>query len=59
MRTPHTSAAKGKRIFVITKSGERFIDKFVDKDSRHIFFENHVIERGDVKVFSIYRPRTK
>lgn len=57
MRTPHTAAFKGKRIFVITKSGEKFVDKFMDRDSRHVYFENRVIERDKIRVFSIYRAK--
>ena len=59
MRTPHTAVKKGKRVKVVLKSGEEFIDKFVDRKSRYVTFENRKVLKGDIKSFAIFKgPRS-
>ena len=55
MRTPHTAAKKGKRVKVILKSGEEFVDKFIDRKSRYVTFEKRRVLKGDIKSFSIFK----
>lgn len=55
MRTPHTAVKKGKRVKVVLKSGETFIDKFMDRKARYVIFENHKVEKGNIKSFSIFK----
>ena len=55
MRTPHTGVYRGKRVQVEMLDGKKFIDKFLEKDSRHIYFENRTIPRGRIKSFKIIK----
>lgn len=55
MRTPHTAVKKGKRVMVKLKSGERFVDKFLDRKGHYVIFENHKVVKGNIKSFSIYK----
>ena len=55
MRTPHTGVYRGKRVQVEMLNGVKFIDKFLEKDSQHIYFENRTIQRGKLKSFKIIK----
>jgi len=55
MRTPHTAVKKGKRVKVILKSGEVFVDKFIDRKSRYVAFETRKVLKGDIKSFAIFK----
>lgn len=55
MKTPHTAVKKGKRVMVKLKSGERFVDKFMDRKANYVIFENHKVVKGDIKSFGIYK----
>lgn len=60
MKTPHTAVYKGKRVKVILRDGEEFIDKFVDRKSRFVIFENHSkVLRGSIKSFAIIKTQPK
>ena len=39
MGCPHTTFYVGKRVRVVLTTGERFVGKFRERRSRHIFFE--------------------
>jgi hypothetical protein len=51
----HTSAPKGKRIRVVLRNGDVFIDKFVDHKSGVVRFKEHSIRTSDLKSFTIVR----
>jgi len=55
MRTPHTAVKKGKRVKVVLKSGEEFVDKFIDRKSRYVTFETRKVLKGDIKSFGIFK----
>lgn len=55
MRTPHTAVKKGKRVKVVLKNGETFVDKFIDRKSRYVTFENRTVLKGDIKSFAIFK----
>ena len=55
MRTPHTAAKKGKRVKVVLKNGEEFVDKFIDRKSRYVTFENRKVLKGDIKSFAVFK----
>lgn len=55
MRTPHTAVKKGKRVIVRLKTGERFIDKFMDRKGNYVIFENHKVVKGNIKSFGIFK----
>jgi hypothetical protein len=58
MRTPHSSTYKGKRVYVILRDGTEFVDKFVDKKGRFVYFETHGRVRiQELRVFTIYKNR--
>lgn len=50
-RAPHTHFPRGKRVFVILRNGEKFIDRYIKKsdDDKTVRF----LERGDILVKSI------
>ena len=54
MRTPHTSTYKGKRVFVILRDGQRFVDKFLDKKAGYIVFAGRGrVPVREIRVFTI------
>lgn len=56
MKTPHTSAYRGKRVHVVLKNGQSFVDKFVEKTGRYVRFRNvGKVIRGDIKAFTIVK----
>lgn len=55
MKTPHSSAPRGKRIYVKLKTGEVFIDKFIKNENHWVYFENRKVHVKEMKSFSIYR----
>ena len=52
----HTSTHKGKRVRVKLKDGTVFVDKFVDKKSTYVIFEEHkkVLKKSIVS-FAIFK----
>lgn len=55
MRTPRAAVKKGKRVKVTLKNGDMFVDKFVDRKSRYVAFENRTVLKGDIKSFAIFK----
>jgi hypothetical protein len=55
LRAPHTSAPKGKRVRVVLRNGEVFVDKFVERTARHVVFETRAVRTRDLKSFTITR----
>lgn len=56
MRTPHSGTWEGKRVKVVLKSGESFIDKFAGSKGKYRFFKNHSrVQVGDIKAFIIWK----
>lgn len=54
----HTTAHLGKRVFIILKTGERFVDKLVEMKSQYYEFEERgCIYRYEIRSFSILRPK--
>lgn len=54
-RTPHTSCARGKRVRVVLRTGETFVDKFMAKTSREIVFAQRRVARGEIRAFTIWK----
>lgn len=55
MRTPHTAVRKNKRVLVKMRDGIMFIDKFMDRDSRHVYFEGRTVPRSQIESFKIVK----
>lgn len=54
--TPHTSCRRGKRVRVVTQSGQVIIDKFVERTGKGIILRKTGFLRGrDIKAFSLFR----
>jgi hypothetical protein len=51
----HTVAPMGKRVLVVLKTGERFVDKFKGKKGRRVFFDGQCVEKENIKSMTIYR----
>lgn len=51
----HTRTYPGKRVIVVLKNGERFIDKYRDTDKGCCIFDNHRVPTGEMKSMTIYR----
>ncbi len=58
MRTPHTYTNRGKRVRVQLRTGEVFIDKFLERTKKKIliFESGRRVRQGDIKSFSDHRP---
>lgn len=54
-KTPHTSCIPGSRVYVETRDGERFVDKFREKKGNYRLFDNHKIHKGNIAVFFIVK----
>lgn len=53
--SPHTSTIRGKRVRVKLRSGEVFIDRFLERTKSYVFFEKRgKITKGDIISFSNY-----
>ena len=54
-RTPnHFSCRKGKRVFIKLTNGKAFIDKFVEKRSKHMVLEDYgKLLFSNIEVFTI------
>lgn len=57
MKTPHTATFRGKRVRVVLKTGETFIDRFITRTpGKWVEFQQHGrVRSGDIKAFSNYR----
>lgn len=53
----HHGFKKGKRVFLILKSGEKIIDKFVDSNSNYIILENGKYNWKDIRATTINKNR--
>lgn len=53
----HTTFARGTRCFVKLKSGESFVDTFVERTDRRIFFKHHTVEHRDLQACGKYREQ--
>lgn len=51
----HTSAPKGKRVRVVMRNGDSFIDKFVEKKSSRIIFETRTVNTREMASMTIVR----
>ncbi len=52
----HSGTTKGKRVRIKLKSGEVFVDKFVDSKSGYCFFEERGrVAKKDISNFSIHK----
>ena len=53
--SPHTSTIRGKKVRVKLRSGEVFIDKFLERTKSYVFFEGRgKVMKGDIVSFSNY-----
>ncbi len=51
----HTQAPRGKRVLVVLKDGERFVDKFIMKEKQTCVFAERTVKVADMKSMTIYR----
>lgn len=55
-RSPHTATHKHKRVKVVLADGTTFIDRFMDRTPKWVFFkERGKMRRGDIKAFTVYK----
>ena len=55
MKTPHTSAPRGKRIRVVLRNGDVISDRFVERTGKFIVPEGMKLRGSDIKSLSIDR----
>lgn len=59
MGAPHTGAPRGKRVRVVLRDGTVFIDKFWERDHRHVYFgtppDLRKVARSEMKSMTIVR----
>jgi hypothetical protein len=57
-KTPHTHYSRGKRLFLIMRNGETFVDRFVERRGRVMVLEDAGrVEVAAIRAVSFYRPR--
>lgn len=48
----HTATYRGKRVLVTLRSGEQFVDRFVERTpKKFVVFEGRKVRVGDIKQF--------
>jgi hypothetical protein len=53
----HSGVKRGKRVLITLRSGEKIVDKFIDRGSNHIQFAEHGrIPKADIVNMVIYKP---
>lgn len=58
MRVPHTGCNKGKRVRVILRTGETFIDTFLERTNKHVFLKNAGrIAKDTIRAFTIWKHK--
>ena len=56
-KQPHTSTVPGRRVYVETRDGEVFIDRFVERrKNKRVVFAGRTVPAGDIAVFRRARP---
>lgn len=54
--TIHTSTYKGKRVYIVTKDGAKFVDKFLDKKSNYVVLETYgKLSKSNIKTMTIFK----
>ena len=48
-KTPHTKFAKGRKLHIILKDGTQRIDRYIDRHSKHVEFQ----ESGRIRIADI------
>lgn len=51
----HTAVPRGKRVRVVLKNGDTFIDKFIERRAHEVVFEKHTTPIADMESMTIYR----
>lgn len=58
MRCPHTRFTKGKRIRVVLRSGEEFVDRYESTTSTHMVFrERGKVIKSSIRNTSVYKEQ--
>ncbi len=52
---PHTHAPTGKKVIVVLKNGETFVDKFFEHHGNKVKFFTRTVYAGEIKSFTIKR----
>lgn len=54
VRTPHSSTNRGKRVWIILRSGERFIAKFEARTAKFVVLDGgRKVRMRDIRSFSL------
>jgi len=57
-RLGHTAVHKGRRVLVVLRSGELFIDRFIERTGRDIRLEGRgKVAKKDLRVMSLYKQQ--
>ena len=59
MKTPHTSAPRGKRVALRFRDGRVVVGKFLDRQSKFIILDCGRFRAGDVACMSIVAPKAR
>lgn len=51
----HSIVPRGKRVLVVLKDGNRFVDKFIERRPHELVFEGRTARRADIESMTIYR----
>lgn len=56
--TPHTACHPGKRVRVKLRDGEEFVDRFIDRTDKWVFFSSgRKVPKRDIKSFVIWKNK--
>lgn len=51
-KTPHTATYRGHWVKVKLRSGEKFVDQFIERTKNgRVIFKDHTVRQGDIKAF--------
>jgi hypothetical protein len=51
----HSIVPRGKRVLVVLKDGNRFVDKFIERRPHELVFEGRTEQRANIESMTIYR----
>jgi len=59
MKTPHTVTARGRLVRVTLKTGETFVDRFLERTAKKVilFASGRRVAAGEIRSFSDRKPQ--
>ena len=59
LMTLHSGTYKNKKVYVVMKNGQEFVDRFIDSKSNYIFLDQKgKLNKKSIRTLTIYRHQT-